>query len=144
MKPVDLFTRDVHSFWATTFQFELKLFDQFLLRRLGNEPLNAVVLMDEGDLTETLGELTEVDRHVAASANRRYLLRGMRLAMHVIVGPLSKRDAHGWVSSRVRLPAAAIGTGLGSTRRRAPIVGFRRAMSATTPGETPATRSARG
>lgn len=79
MKPVELFSRDVHTFWATTFQLDLKLFDQFLLRRLGNEPLNAVVLCDEDELSETLGELTEVDRHVAANANRRYLLRGMRV-----------------------------------------------------------------
>src|SRR3954453_18372220 len=79
MKPVEFFSRDVHTFWATTFQLDLKLFDQFLLRRLGNEPLNAVVLCDEDDLTDTLGRLTEVDRHVAATANRRYLLRGMRV-----------------------------------------------------------------
>lgn len=79
MKPVDLFSRDVHSFWATTFQFDLKLFDQFLLRRLGHEPLNAVILADEDDLTETLGQLSEVDRYVVGNANRRYLLRGMRV-----------------------------------------------------------------
>ena len=48
MKPVDYFSRDVHTFWATTFQFELKLFDQFLLRRLGNAPLNSVVLVRRG------------------------------------------------------------------------------------------------
>lgn len=79
MKPIDFFSRDVHTFWATTFQFELKLFDQFLLRRLGNAPLNSVVLCDEGDLTDTLGQLTEIDRYVAANANRRYVLRGMRV-----------------------------------------------------------------
>lgn len=79
MKPVDYFSRDVHTFWATSFQFELKLFDQFLLRRLGNSPLNSVILCDEGDLTDTLAQLTDVDRYVAASANRRYLLRGMRV-----------------------------------------------------------------
>jgi hypothetical protein len=80
VKPVEFFSRDVHTFWATTFQLDLKLFDQFLLKRLGTEPLNAVVLCDEDDLSETLGQLTEVDRHVAANANRRYLLRGMRVA----------------------------------------------------------------
>jgi hypothetical protein len=80
VKPVELFTRDVHTFWATTFQFDLKLFDQFLLRRLGNQPLNAVILADEENLTHTLGGLTEVDVHVAETANRRYLLRGARTA----------------------------------------------------------------
>lgn len=79
MKPVDYFSRDVHTFWATTFQLDLKLFDQFLLRRLGHEPLNAVVLCDEDVLSDTLDQLSEVDRHVAANANRRYLLRGMRV-----------------------------------------------------------------
>ena len=80
MKPVELFSRDVHTFWATTYQFDLKLFDQFLLRRLGNQPLNAVVLADEQNITETLGGLSEVDVHVAYNANRRYLLRGARTA----------------------------------------------------------------
>ncbi|MFN8175821.1 MAG: hypothetical protein U0T02_12215 [Solirubrobacteraceae bacterium] len=80
MKPVDLFSRDVHTFWATTYQFDLKLFDQFLLRRLGHQPLNAVVLADEGNLTDTLAGLGEVDVHVANSANRRYLLRGAQTA----------------------------------------------------------------
>lgn len=80
MKPVELFSRDVHTFWATTYQFDLKLFDQFLLRRLGNQPLNAVVLADEDNVTQTLAGLTEVDVHVAENANRRYLLRGARTA----------------------------------------------------------------
>jgi hypothetical protein len=79
LKPVDHFSRDVQTFWATTFQFDLKLFDQFLLRRLGEQPLNAVVLGDEDNLTDALTGLTELDRHVAGSANRRYVLRGVRL-----------------------------------------------------------------
>ncbi len=78
--PVGLFRGEVASFWATTYQFDLKLFDQFLLRRLGNPPLNAVVLADEGCITEALLRLTDTDRRIAASANRRYLLRGMRPA----------------------------------------------------------------
>jgi len=78
VKPVELFSRDVHTFWATSYQFDLKLFDQFLLRRLGNQPLNAVLLVDEENVTQTLAGLTEVDLHVAVNANRRYLLRGAR------------------------------------------------------------------
>lgn len=78
MKPVELFSRDVHTFWATTYQFDLKLFDQFLLRRLGNQPLNAVILADEENVTQALAGLTEVDLHVAFNANRRYMLRGAR------------------------------------------------------------------
>ena len=79
MKAVDYFSRDVHSFWATTFQFDLKLFDQFLLRRLGNAPLNSVVLCDEDCLTDALSALSDVDIFVVGSANRRYLLRGVKL-----------------------------------------------------------------
>jgi len=79
MKPVEFFRRDVHTFWATTYQFDLKLFDQFLLRHLGQQPLNAVVLCDEDNVSSALSSLRDVDRHVAASANKRYLLRGIRL-----------------------------------------------------------------
>jgi hypothetical protein len=79
MKAVDFFARDVHTFWATTFQFDFKLFDQFLLRRLGKAPLNAVVLCDQDCLSETLGKLSDVDIYVTANANRRYLLRGVRV-----------------------------------------------------------------
>lgn len=79
MKPIEHFSRDVHAFWATTYQLDLKLFDQFLLRRLGNAPLNGVVLCDEDGVSDALLTLSDVDAHVAASANRRYLLRGMRL-----------------------------------------------------------------
>lgn len=79
MKPVDYFNRDLHTFWATTFQLDLKLFDQFLLRRLGHEPLNAVVLCDAANLSAALSRLSEVDQHVVASANSRYVLRGMKV-----------------------------------------------------------------
>lgn len=78
MKAVDFFTRDVHSFWATSYQLDLKLFDQFLLRRLGSAPLNAVLLCDEDSVTEALSSLSDIDRHIAANANRRYVLRGVR------------------------------------------------------------------
>ncbi len=79
MKAVDYFARDTHTFWATTYQVDLKLFDQFLLRRLGSAPLNAVVLCDEDCLTHALNGLSEVDIFVVSSANRRYLLRGVKL-----------------------------------------------------------------
>lgn len=78
MKPIEFFSQDVHAFWATTYQLDLKLFDGFLLRRLGGTPLNAVVLCDEDGVSEALLGLTDVDAHVAANANRRYLLRGIR------------------------------------------------------------------
>lgn len=80
MKPIEHFSRDAHTFWATTYQLDLKLFDQFLLRRLGSTPLNAVVLCDEDGVSDALPNPSDVDAHVAANANRRYLLRGIRLA----------------------------------------------------------------
>ena len=79
MKPVDYFQRDVYAFWATTFQFDVKLFDQFLLRRLGHGPLNAVVLCDAANLSLALSQLSEVDEHVVKSANSMYALRGMKV-----------------------------------------------------------------
>lgn len=53
MRAVDHFSRDVSTFWATTYELDLKLYDQFLLRRLGQQPLNAVLLCDETRLTTT-------------------------------------------------------------------------------------------
>ena len=48
-----LLGRTVRGFWATTYSFDLKLFDQYLLRRLAPSPLNAVVLADpSGELTQ--------------------------------------------------------------------------------------------
>jgi hypothetical protein len=78
--PVSFFRREVTTLWATTYQFDLKLFDQFLLRRLGNPPLDVVVLADEACITDALMGLTDIDCRIAANANSRYLLRGMRPA----------------------------------------------------------------
>jgi hypothetical protein len=79
VRATSYFSRDVHSFWGTTFQFDLKFFDQFLLRQLAKPPMNGVVLCDEDCLHDALWGLTATDRHVADSANSRYLLRGLRL-----------------------------------------------------------------
>lgn len=79
MRATGYFARDVYAFWGTTYQFDIKFFDQFLLRQLGNPPFNGVVLCDEDCLTDALARLSETDIHVAQSANSRYLLRGMRI-----------------------------------------------------------------
>lgn len=66
------------AFWATTYSFELELFDQFLLSRLGDPPLNAVVLIDQGKATELWTGLEGEEAWRARRANSDYLVRGVR------------------------------------------------------------------
>src|SRR6266498_1076588 len=54
-------------FWATSYSLELELFDEYLLRRLGEPPLNATLLVDFGlgpclGLTFGLGSVFGVGR----------------------------------------------------------------------------------
>src|SRR5258708_31475606 len=54
-------------FWATAYQFEPPLFEQFLFRRLGDPPLNVTLLLDADKLAETWaamagGELWRLQR----------------------------------------------------------------------------------
>jgi hypothetical protein len=80
MKPIGFFGHDVRVFWATTYELDLKLWDQFLLRRrLPQQPLNAVVLCDETSLDDDLSRVSDLDKHVVATANKRYVLRGVRV-----------------------------------------------------------------
>jgi hypothetical protein len=52
MKIANLFKPGTHAFWGTTYALGLALFDQYLLRRLGGPPLNAVLLADHWKLGE--------------------------------------------------------------------------------------------
>ena len=74
-----LLGRSVRAFWATTYSFDLKLFDQYLLRRLAQSPLNAVVLADHDKLASVWERLHAGDSYLARQVGRRYLLRGVRL-----------------------------------------------------------------
>jgi hypothetical protein len=75
---VELFRPDCTAFWATTFNIELAFFNGYLLRRLGEPPLNAVVIADQRCLDNTLER--SVDRlDLLAAVNRRWLLRSVRL-----------------------------------------------------------------
>jgi hypothetical protein len=73
-----LLGRSVRGFWATTYSFDVKLFDQYLLRRLAESPLNAVVLVDHDKLSIGWEQLHLGDLYLARQAGRRYLVRGMR------------------------------------------------------------------
>lgn len=74
-----LLGRSVRAFWATSYSFDLKLFDQYLLRRLAQSPLNAVVLIDHDKLVSVWEYLHEGETYLARQVGRRYLLRGVRL-----------------------------------------------------------------
>lgn len=79
MKVAQLFHPGRTAFWATSYGLGLELFDQFLLRRLGDPPLNAVLLIDQGkaaELWDRLGQQGEGWR--ARRANSDYLVRGLR------------------------------------------------------------------
>lgn len=69
--------RSVRGFWATSYSFDLKLFDQYLLRRLAQSPLNAVVLVDRDKLSSVWEHLHEDQSYLTRQAGRRYLLRGI-------------------------------------------------------------------
>src|SRR4051794_7865027 len=74
-----LLARNVRAFWATSYSFGLKLFDQYLLRKLSQNTLNAVVLADHDKLADVWERLPANERYLARRAGSRYLLRGVQL-----------------------------------------------------------------
>jgi hypothetical protein len=54
------------------------LFDHYVLRRISQSPLNAVVLVDGEKLAELWESLADEEHHLARKAGHRYLVRGMR------------------------------------------------------------------
>ena len=78
MRFEELLARNVSGFWGTSYSFGLKLFDQYLLRRLSQGPLNAVVLADRDKITDVWENLPDGDHYLARQAGRRYLLRGLK------------------------------------------------------------------
>jgi hypothetical protein len=88
--------RTVRGFWATSYSFDLQLFDQYLLRRLAQNALNAVILIDHNKLASAWEQLAEGDAYLLRQAGRRYLLRGIRLqgggAFHPKSYLLTRRD----------------------------------------------------
>ncbi|MFE0590560.1 hypothetical protein [Micromonospora echinospora] len=78
-RPVtELFTSTATALWATTYSVDLALFNEFLLPRLGEPPLNVVVLADHRRLATALDRLDADTATTVAAVNRRWLLRGVR------------------------------------------------------------------
>ena len=80
IKPIaELFRADCVALWATTYNLDLALFNEYLLRRLGDPPLNAVVLADRDRLDDTLDAIPPERLDILGPVNRRWLLRGARV-----------------------------------------------------------------
>lgn len=80
IKPIaELFRGEVVAMWATTFNLDLALFNEYLLRRLGDPPLNVVVLADQERVDAALAAIPPEQLASLGPVNRRWLLRGMRM-----------------------------------------------------------------
>lgn len=65
--------------WVTTYTFEPAFFDTVMARRLGDPPLNVVVLADQDRLARTWRDIGPGERWSIRGANRSYLIRGVSL-----------------------------------------------------------------
>ncbi len=74
----EIFRRGVAAVWATTYNVDLALFNEFLLGRLGEPPLNVVVLADHKRLALSLDRVPAERVPALAAVNRRWLLRSVR------------------------------------------------------------------
>jgi hypothetical protein len=82
IRPIaEVFRGDCVALWATTFNVELNLFNEYLLRRLGDGPLNAVVLADQRRLDESLAAIPAERLDTLGPANRRWLLRSVQVGI---------------------------------------------------------------
>jgi hypothetical protein len=79
VQPVaQLFTGSVTALWATTYNVDLSLFNEFLLARLGDPPLNVAVLCDHRRLAASLARIPAERADTLTAVNQRWLLRGVR------------------------------------------------------------------
>jgi hypothetical protein len=80
IKPIaELFRADCVAFWAATYNIDLALFNEYLLRRLGDPPLNVAVLCDQRCLDDSLAAIPVERLDLLGPVNRRWLLRGVRV-----------------------------------------------------------------
>jgi hypothetical protein len=77
VSPTELFTGSVRACWVTTYNLDLGLFDSFLLPRLGDPPLNVVVLADQHKVDKALLAIPHDEAWRLRRTNRRWLLRPM-------------------------------------------------------------------
>jgi hypothetical protein len=81
IRPInELFQSGVSAMWATTYNIDLELFNEFLLRYLGAPPLNVVVLSDQLRLANNLERLSSEQINSISATNSAWLLRGVRSA----------------------------------------------------------------
>jgi hypothetical protein len=79
VQPVaELFTGAASALWATTYNMDLALFNEFLLGRLGDPPLNIAVLADHRRIAAGLERIPAERAGTLAAVNRRWLLRAVR------------------------------------------------------------------
>jgi hypothetical protein len=80
IQPIDeLFKSDRVGLWATTYNLQLALFNEYLLRRLGDPPLNIAVLADRRCLDRVLAAIPRDRLDLVGPVNRRWLLRAVQL-----------------------------------------------------------------
>ena len=75
LRIVDLFRPAVKACWITTYNLDLGLFDSFLYPKLGDPPINAVVLTDGHQHDRVLEEIPADEDWRVQRVNRRWLLR---------------------------------------------------------------------
>ena len=109
MKIANLFKPGTHAFWGTTYTLGLALFDQYLLRRLGGPPLNAVLLADHWKLGEMWDRLDPEEHYLARQANRLCPFRGARDLRFQAAISMAGSGSHG-------LPLRAVVTALSAVR----------------------------
>ena len=78
----ELFNASTSALWATTYNIDLTLFNEFLFSRLGDSPHNVVVLADDRRLAASLQRVPPEKTDTLSVVNRRWLLRGVRVGQH--------------------------------------------------------------
>lgn len=79
IRPVlEVFKPNATAFWATTYNVDLELFNEFLLGRLGDPPLNIAILVDPERLASALERIPAEKVSQVAAVNSRWLLRDCR------------------------------------------------------------------
>lgn len=76
---LELFRPNAIALWVTTYSIELELFNEFLLGRLGDPPLNIAILADPQRLSATLERIPPEKSDQVAAVNQRWLLRGAQI-----------------------------------------------------------------